>query len=115
MRADVAIGAFTFTPVLTGRRAFLFLRFLRHPLISLFWLLCALVSRGPMCIIYPPPTDHSDRPPPAPVRIALSVLPPPDEPNKPLAALKIVGGCGALLLIGVGLYWAGKRRAQTGN
>jgi amino acid transporter len=45
--------------------------------------------------------------------IALSVLPPPDEPNKPLAVLKIVGGCGALVLIGVGLYWTGKRRAQT--
>jgi amino acid transporter len=43
--------------------------------------------------------------------IALSVLPPPDEPNKPLAVIKIVGGCGALVLIGVGLYWAGKRRA----
>jgi len=43
--------------------------------------------------------------------IALSVLPPPDEPNKPLAVLKIVGGCGVLVLIGVGLYWAGKRRA----
>ncbi len=44
--------------------------------------------------------------------IALSVLPPPDEPNKPLAVLKIVGGCGALVLIGVGLYWAGKHRAH---
>jgi len=43
--------------------------------------------------------------------IALSVLPPPDEPNKPLAVFKIVGGCGALVLIGVGLYWTGKRRA----
>jgi glutamate:GABA antiporter len=43
--------------------------------------------------------------------IALSVLPPPDEPNKPLAVFKIVGGCGALLLVGVGLYWTGKRRA----
>ncbi len=43
--------------------------------------------------------------------IALSLLPPPDEPNKPLAVLKIVGGCGALLLVGVWLYWAGKRRA----
>ncbi len=47
--------------------------------------------------------------------IALSVLPPPDEPNKPLAVFKIVGGCGALLLIGVGLYWAGKRRVQQGD
>ena len=44
--------------------------------------------------------------------IALSVLPPPDEPNKPLAVFKIVGGCGALVLIGVWLDWAGKRRAH---
>jgi len=44
--------------------------------------------------------------------IALSVLPPADEPNKPLAVFKIVGGCGALVLVGVGLYLAGKRRAQ---
>jgi glutamate:GABA antiporter len=45
--------------------------------------------------------------------IGLSVLPPPDEPNKPLAVLKIVGGCGALLLIGVWLYRSGKRRTLT--
>jgi hypothetical protein len=44
--------------------------------------------------------------------VAVSVLPPPDEPNKPLAVFKIVGGCGALVLIGVGLYWTGKRRAR---
>jgi glutamate:GABA antiporter len=43
--------------------------------------------------------------------IALSVLPPPDEPNKALAVCKVVGGCGALVLVGVGLYSAGKRRA----
>jgi len=43
--------------------------------------------------------------------IGLSVLPAPDEANKPLAVFKIVGGCGALLLIGVWLYWARKRRA----
>jgi hypothetical protein len=43
--------------------------------------------------------------------IALSALPPPDEPNKALAAFKVVGGCGALVLVGVWLYWAGKRRA----
>ena len=47
--------------------------------------------------------------------IALSVLPPPDEPNKLLAVFKIVGGCGALVLIGVGLYWAGKLRAQRSH
>ena len=44
--------------------------------------------------------------------IVLSVLPPPDEPNKPLAVLKIVGGCGALLLIGAGIYIGGKRKAR---
>jgi hypothetical protein len=43
--------------------------------------------------------------------IALSLLPQPDEPNKPLAVFKIVGGCGALLLVGVWIYVAGKRRA----
>ena len=42
--------------------------------------------------------------------IALSLIPPPDEPNKPLAVFKVVGGCGALLLIGVWLYMSGKRR-----
>jgi len=43
--------------------------------------------------------------------IALSLIPQPDEPNKMLAVLKIVGGCGALVLIGVWIYWSGKRRA----
>jgi amino acid transporter len=42
--------------------------------------------------------------------IFLSLIPQPDEPNKPLALLKIVGGTGALLLIGAWMYWAGKRR-----
>lgn len=45
--------------------------------------------------------------------IALSLIPQPDEPNKLLAVFKIVGGCGALLLIGAWIYWAGKRRART--
>ena len=44
--------------------------------------------------------------------IAVSLIPQPDEPNKPLALFKIVGGCGALLLIGAWLYVAGKRRAS---
>jgi amino acid transporter len=43
--------------------------------------------------------------------ITLSLIPQPDEPNKPLALFKVVGGCGALLLVGVWLYGAGKRRA----
>jgi glutamate:GABA antiporter len=43
--------------------------------------------------------------------IALSLIPQPDEPNKPLAMFKIVGGTGALVLIGAWIYWAGKRRA----
>src|SRR5207302_2611441 len=45
--------------------------------------------------------------------ILLSILPPADEPNKPLAVFKIVGGCGALLLIGVWIYASGKRRAKN--
>jgi amino acid transporter len=46
------------------------------------------------------------------VTILLSLLPPPDEPNKALAVLKIVGLTGLLLSAGVLLYVAGKRRAQ---
>jgi amino acid transporter len=44
--------------------------------------------------------------------IALSLIPQPGEPNKPLALLKIVGGTGALVLIGVWIYLAGKRRMK---
>ena len=47
--------------------------------------------------------------------IALSLVPQPDEPNKPLAVLKVVGGCGALILIGVWIYVAGKRRAAPAS
>jgi len=43
--------------------------------------------------------------------IVLSLVPQPDEPNKPLALLKVAGGTGALLLFGMWLYVAGKRRA----
>jgi amino acid transporter len=43
--------------------------------------------------------------------IVLSLIPQPDEPNKPLALLKIVGGTGVLVLVGVGIYAAGRRRA----
>lgn len=43
--------------------------------------------------------------------IILSVIPQPDEPNKPLAVFKIVGGTAVIILVGVWLYVAGKRRA----
>jgi amino acid transporter len=45
--------------------------------------------------------------------IFLSVIPQPDEPNKPLAVLKIVGLSGSLVLIGAWIYWAGKKRARS--
>jgi glutamate:GABA antiporter len=45
--------------------------------------------------------------------IALSVVPQPDEANKLLALLKIIGGTAILLLIGTWLYLAGKRRATA--
>jgi glutamate:GABA antiporter len=44
--------------------------------------------------------------------IALSVIPQPDEANKPLAVLKIVGATGALVLVGVWIFLAGKKRAE---
>jgi amino acid transporter len=43
--------------------------------------------------------------------IAVSLIPQPDEPNKLLALLKIVGGTGVLVLVGIGIYAAGRRRA----
>ena len=43
--------------------------------------------------------------------IGLSLVPQPDEPNKLLAVIKIVGLSGLLVLIGAWIYWAGKRRA----
>jgi amino acid transporter len=44
--------------------------------------------------------------------IVLSLIPQPDEPNKLLALLKILGGTVALVLVGVLIYVAGKRRAK---
>jgi amino acid transporter len=44
--------------------------------------------------------------------IVLCLIPQPDEPNKPLALLKIVGGTVVLLLLGVWIYMAGKRTAR---
>lgn len=47
--------------------------------------------------------------------ILLSVVPPADEPNKPLAVLKIVGGTAALMAAGGWIYWAGKKKAAKTN
>lgn len=44
--------------------------------------------------------------------IVLSLVPPPDEANKSLAILKIVGGTVVLLLIGILIYVAGRRSAR---
>ena len=43
--------------------------------------------------------------------IVLSVFPQTDEPDKPLAVLKVVGGSAVLVGIGAAIYWAGRRRA----
>ena len=51
MRADVAAGAVTFTPLPGGRCAVFLFPFLRHLTTSRFCLPCALASRGP-CASY---------------------------------------------------------------
>jgi amino acid transporter len=47
--------------------------------------------------------------------IVLSTVPQPDEANKPLAVVKVVGGSAVLFAIGAWLYWAGKRRATASH
>jgi amino acid transporter len=47
------------------------------------------------------------------VTIILSLVPQPDEPNKPLAFFKILGGTTALVIIGMWIYLLGKRRQQS--
>ena len=47
------------------------------------------------------------------VTIGLSLMPPPDDPNKLLAVIKIVGLSAALVLIGAWIYWAGKKRGTV--
>ena len=44
------------------------------------------------------------------ISIGLSMLPADDEPNKPLAVIKIVGLTVAMIAVGVGLYVAGRRK-----
>jgi amino acid transporter len=45
------------------------------------------------------------------VSIVLACIPPDDEPNKTLAVVKVVGSSLVLVLIGVAVYWLGRRRA----
>jgi amino acid transporter len=47
--------------------------------------------------------------------ILLSVIPQSDELNKPLAALKVVGGSVGLIAVGAGIYRFGRRKAQQGH
>ena len=47
--------------------------------------------------------------------IAISVLPPPDEPNKPLAVLKIVGLSGLMVLMGVAIFYRPRIRRAIGG
>jgi glutamate:GABA antiporter len=46
------------------------------------------------------------------VTIVLSVIPSADEPNKPLAVLKVVGGSAVLIGIGVAIFLQGRGRAR---
>ena len=48
----------------------------------------------------------------ATLAIVLSLLPPPDEPNKALAVMKILGSTLALLAVGVAIYVLGKKRMR---
>jgi amino acid transporter len=48
------------------------------------------------------------------VSIVLACVPPDDEPNKPLAVVKVVGSSLLLLAIGAIVYTSGRQRAQTG-
>jgi amino acid transporter len=47
--------------------------------------------------------------------ILLSLLPPPHEPNKPLAVAKVLGLTAAMLGIGIGLFLNGRRRRSGGR
>jgi glutamate:GABA antiporter len=49
------------------------------------------------------------------ITIAVSLVPQPDEANKPLAVLKIMGGTAVFLMLGIWIYRAGKRRTRPEN
>jgi glutamate:GABA antiporter len=44
--------------------------------------------------------------------IALSVIPPEEEPNKPLAIAKVIGSTVFLVGVGVAVYYASNRRLR---
>jgi glutamate:GABA antiporter len=44
--------------------------------------------------------------------IILSLIPQPDEPNKLLAVVKVAGSTAIVMIVGVVIYWFGKKRAQ---
>ena len=44
------------------------------------------------------------------ISIGLAMLPANEEPNKPLAVIKIVGLTAAMILLGVGVYVLGNRK-----
>jgi glutamate:GABA antiporter len=46
--------------------------------------------------------------------IILSAFPPDDEPNKPLAVVKVVGGSAVLVAAGVVVFWLERRRNRHG-
>ena len=47
------------------------------------------------------------------ISIVLAAVPPDEEPNKMLAVVKVVGSSLVLVVIGVGVYFAGRRRAAA--
>ncbi len=49
------------------------------------------------------------------VTIVLSVIPPDEEPNKPLAIAKVIGSTVFLVGVGVAVYWASCRRTQRAS
>ena len=49
------------------------------------------------------------------VTIAISVLPPPDEPNKLLAVVKIIGLSGLMVLIGVAIFFGQRFAVRLRN
>ena len=45
--------------------------------------------------------------------IVLACVPSADEPNKVLAAAKVVGASATIIALGAGVYWRGARSIQT--